>query len=76
MRLQALIWKQRLYFWLSNGQLPRVKLFLGLLDAAVGCSLPNPVFSPTALRFRGTVKAAALKLLSTLSSEGTKQAAS
>lgn len=63
---------------LSSGQLPWVKLqaFYGLLDAAVGSLLPNPVFSLTALRFRGTVKAAALKLLSMLSSEGTKQAAS
>lgn len=77
MRLQALIWEQSLYFWAlfkraaSSGQ-----AFYGLLDAAVGRSLPNPMFSLTALCFRGTVKAAALKLLSTLLSEGTKQAAS
>lgn len=43
--------------------------FCGLLDSAMGCSSPNPVLSLTALHFSGTLKAAGVKLVSTLSSK-------
>lgn len=57
------------FSFLSSEAASLGQTFCGLLDSAVGCSLPNPVLSLTALRFGGTVKAVVVKLVSILSSE-------
>lgn len=57
------------FSFLKSEAAPLGQAFYGLLDSAMGCSLPNPVLSLTALYFGGTVKAAVVKLVSTLSSE-------
>lgn len=57
------------FLFLSSEAALLGQAFYGLLDSAVGSSLPNPVLSLTALHFGGTGKAAVIKLVSTLSPE-------
>lgn len=57
------------FLFLSCEAVSLGQAFYSLLNSAIACLLPNPVLSLTALHSSGSIKAAVLKLVSTLLSE-------